>query len=357
MTSRWLPRGSLVGVEAVAALAGGCGSAATQPRNEDAARLMAPVPACVMRLPGRRVKTGYARSMSETGYWRLVFPTFDAEKLSLPEDAVPCTGRNVLGDPAFKGGEWIRRYPLAVEEGEILLGSGGDRIKALWMRTHRFPDGTEAGPLALVRPKEDSAEVYAVGVYRGLTKRPYFSLERIGPEIVITVQDEGCTGNLKSEPCRSITSVYLPRKGELVRLTAFTTDHRDYVDAGEPGAPGHIEYRLSSSAKYVPEGIKLFEQITAKDEAGRELRHAELERVFTLRDVELVPSEDSLWPRVFPKVSKDQDKAQDEPSKPAGTAGGEILRPKYDCCDEGLPSAPSPKRATCRSCSRAASDR
>jgi len=341
---------------------GGCGAAAKEQHREDSTRMLAPVPACVMRLPERRVKNGLARSMTETGYWHLVFPTFDVEKQALPEDAVPCTGRNVLADPALKGGEWIRRYPVAVEEGEILLGGGGDRLKALWMRTHRFPDGTEAGPLALVRPKEDSAEVYAVGVYRGITKRPYFALERIGPEVVVTVQDEGCTGNTKIEPCRSLTSIFLPRKGELVRLTAFTADRRDYVDVGDPGSYGRIEYRLTSSARYMKEGVKLFEQMTAKDEGGRELRHAELERLFTLRDIELVPNEDSLWPHVYPKGAKGDPNSSgtDDPPKPAGApgtptggnAGGDALKPKYGCCDEDLPAAPSPKRPTCRQCSK-----
>src|SRR5215471_4368424 len=219
---------------ALAALAPlACGSAAKEPHYENEARLLAPVPACITRLPTRKTKTGYARALNEPTYWKLVFPSFDAEKISLPENAIPCTGRNVFADPAFTGGEWIRKYPLAVEEGEILMGSGGDRIKVLWLRTHRFADGTEAGPLAMVRAKDDTAEVYAVGVYRGLTKRPYFQLERIGPEVVATVSDEGCTGNMKVEPCRNQVSVYLPRRGELVRLTTFAAERRDYVDGGE----------------------------------------------------------------------------------------------------------------------------
>ncbi len=330
----------------------GCGAAAAkEPHFEDPTRLLAPVPACVMRLPVRRVKTGLARNMSEAGYWRLVFPTFDTEKLALPEDAVPCTGRNVLADPALKGGEWIRRYPVAVEEGEITLGTGGDRLKALWMRTHRFPDGTEAGPLALVRPKEDAAEVYAVGIYRGITKRPYFALERIGPEVVVTVQDEGCSGNTKLEPCRSVTSIFMPRRGELVRLTAFTADRRDYMDVGEPGSYGRIEYRLTSSARYIKEGVRVYEQMSAKDDGGRELRHAEIERIFTLRDIELVPNEDSLWPHIYPKGAKgDPDAPAEDPKKPGtgGAAGGDNLKPSYGCCDENLPSPPSQKRTTCK---------
>jgi hypothetical protein len=306
-----------------------------------------------MRLPARRVTTGVSRAMSEPAYWKLVFPTFDSEKVSLPENAIPCTGRNVLADPAFTGGEWIRKYPLAVEEGEILLGSGGDRIKVLWLRTHRFPDGTEAGPIAMVRAKEDSAEVYAVGVYRGITKRPYFQLERIGPEVVATVSDEGCTGNTKVEPCKSMVSVYLPRKGELVRLTTFASERRDYVVAGEPGVYGaHIEYHLQTAPRYVPEGIKLYEQVKATDEAGRELRKAEVERDFVLRDVTLVPNEGPLWPRIFPKPTNEKEDAA--PPKSADGAGRTgALKPKYGCCDDDLRVTPAPKSAPCAACARA----
>jgi hypothetical protein len=308
---------------------------------------MAPVPACIKRLTTRRAKNAPMRNLSETGYWSLVFPTFDNDKMSLPEGAVPCTGRNVMADQAFQGGEWIRKYPLAVEEGELMLGSGSDRLKVLWLRTHKFPDGTEAGPLALVRPKDDSAEVYAVGVYRGLTKRPFFSVERIGPEAVVTISDEGCTGNMKVEPCKSVTTVFLPRRGELVKLVAFSSERRDYVTAGEPGAPGRIEYRLTTSAKYVPIGVKLFEQVRARDEAGRELRNAELERTFTLRDVELVPDDEPLWPKIFPRQGTKDD--TDKEKSATGGAGGP-LKPEYGCCGDALPPPNLPKPGGCKTC-------
>ena len=327
----------------------GCGSAAKEPHVEDTVRELAPVPACVMPLGARRAHTGLVRSLSEQSYWRAVFPSFDVEKQALPEDAIACTGRNILADPELRGGEWIRRYPLAVEQGEILLGSGGNQLKVLWLRTHRFPDGTEAGPLALVRAKDDFSEVYAVGVYRGQTKRPFFGLERIGPEVVVTVSDEGCTGNTKREACTSVTSVYLPRRGELVRMTAFATDRRDYVDGGEPGAKDRIEYRLTSSAKYVPEGVELFEEVLAKDGMGRELRKAELQRKFVVRDTELLPSDDSLWPRIFPRPTKKVEpapraKTAANASRPASDAGvgGTDLSPKFSCCEDGVPTLPAP---------------
>jgi hypothetical protein len=238
-----------------------------------------------------------------------------------------------------------------VEQGEIILGSGGDRLKALWLRTHKFKDGTEAGPLALVRAKETAYEVYAVGVYRGQTTRPYFGLERIGPEVVITVSDEGCTGNTKRQPCSSVTSLYLPRRGELILMTAFATERRDYVDGGEPGDHSEIEYRLTSSAKYASEGVEVSEEVTAKDVTGRELRKAELDRKYVVRDTELVPAEPSLWPRIFPRPTTELPAIPKVSARATRTAfgstesvhdGGSNLVPKFSCCDDGLPTAPAP---------------
>ena len=161
---------------------------------------------------------------------------------------------------------------------------------------------TEVGPLALVRTREDFAEVYAVGTYRGHTKRPTFGLERVGYEALVTVKDDECTGpdRKAGTRCDSTLSVYLPRRGVLEHLATFSTERHDFVVRGEPGASGSIEYRLSAGAKFVETGITLFEQIIATDEAGRELRHAELERVFTLADTHLNANEDPLWPRIFP---------------------------------------------------------
>jgi hypothetical protein len=130
-----------------------------------------------------------------------------------------------------------------------------------------------------------------------------------------------------------------------VKLTGFASERRDYVTAGEPGAAGRIEYRLTTAAKYVPEGIRLFEQVRARDEAGRELRNAELERTFTLRDVELVPDADALWPKIFPRGG-----AKDEPGTPKSAEGGGPLKPEYGCCGDALPPPNLPKPGGCKTC-------
>lgn len=287
----------------LSALLLGCAGTPKPPYIEDEARIMAPPPACIMRLPTRPAR-GTMRNLKEHQYWELVFPTFEQTRQALPEKAIACTGRDVFADRAFEGATRTDAYPAPVSEGEILMGSGGDRLRVLWMRTHKTESGLDVGPLALVRTRDDFAEVYAVGAYRGRTKRPLFGLERMGVEAIVTVKDEACTGpDYKTgAPCESTLSAYLPFRGVLQNLAVFSTERRDFVQEGEPGSTGSVEYHLTAGVKFAETGATLYEQVVAQDEGGRELRHAELERVFKHFDARLVPNEEPLWPRIFPVV-------------------------------------------------------
>src|SRR5580700_1255362 len=94
---------------ALAAGAGALGTAACAvdrpARIEDEARAMAPVPACILPLAARSHGAGQTmRNLTEDQYWELVFPSYDAQKHSLPANAVTCTGRRVFDDPVFAGG-------------------------------------------------------------------------------------------------------------------------------------------------------------------------------------------------------------------------------------------------------------
>mgnify|MGYP001288840301 CR=1 FL=1 len=289
---------------------------------------MAPPPACIMRLPPRSTeKTSQtARGMGlttlkEDEYWELVFPSFERPRQALPDKALSCTGRTVFDDPAFKGATRVATYPAPVSEGDILVGSGGDRLRVVWLRTHRDPDGLEVGPLALVRAKQDFGEVYAVGAYKGRTSRPLFQLERIGLEAVVSVQDEDCTRKdyKIGTPCESTQTLFLPRKGVLQNLATFSTERRAFVSRGEPGSSGMVEYHLTAAPKFGDKGVVLSEQIVAIDEGGRELRHAEIERVFLLDDVRLTPSEEPLWPRIVPGKTSPSVADVDTPAEPAPT--------------------------------------
>ncbi|MFO0672244.1 MAG: hypothetical protein U0235_21895 [Polyangiaceae bacterium] len=299
------PRGAILGALSFSLVAGvlalaGCGSVAQPARNEDVSRQNAPVPACIMPMPVRPTSKGTLKRLRDLQYWELVFPTYDATNQKLPQDALACTGQNVFKEPLFEGGDSDRGWPRKIEESDVLLGSGGDRLKVAWFRTHTFKDGATAGAIALVRSQEEYAEAYAIGALRSVSPKPYLMMERMGPEVAVTAQDDVCLEEKKG-PCETRMTVYLPRNGVLKPVASFATKKRDFVMASEPGSTGRIEYRLTAAPKFTEEGIRLYEQVLAVDEGSRELRRAEVERVYKLENRVLTESEGSLWPRVFPR--------------------------------------------------------
>lgn len=283
---------------ATSAWAPACASTEERPRTEDDARQLAPLPACLVQLdgagPGGKRTEGVVRSLREEQIWSLVYPGFDPKKgMGPPPDARACNGRKPLEDPALAGGA-----PAKIDEGAVALGAGSDRLKVAWLRSLTFPDGTTGGALALIRTFEGTAEVYAVGSYRGRAKTQ-FTIERIGPEVVAVAQDDGCTGRRAGAGCETMVSVFRPRFGILDRVAGIAQERVTYATDSEPGVRGRTEYRLSSSIQYVDGGIRVLEQVLVRDELGREVRKAELERAYTFApDGTMVVDEDSLWTRV-----------------------------------------------------------
>lgn len=261
---------------------------------------MAPVPACIMPLSARSHGVGQTmRNLSDDQYWQLVFPAYDARNHTLPANALTCTGSRVFDDAVFAGGT-TRGSPIDIQPGDAQFGNGGDRVRIVWLRTHRWPDGSEAGAMALVRAKEDFAEVYAVGAYRRSNGALTLQAERLGTEVVISATDDGCQGQAKNAPCETSVSLFLPRFGKLVRVATIATEKRAYAQGSEPGIQGQVEYELTASPQYTQDGIKLFEQVQAKDPAGHIVHKTQLERLFVLHDGNLEQGSDSLWGKVYP---------------------------------------------------------
>lgn len=281
----------------VSALA--CASVEERPRTEDDARQLAPLPACIVQLDGSRSKrasgapsAGVVRSLREEQIWSLVYPGFDPSKGALPEGARACTGRMPLEKDVTEG------TSTPIDEGAISLGGGSDRLKIAWLRSHTFPDGSVGGAVALLRTFEGTAEVYAVGSYHGRPKT-LFMTERMGPEVVIVAQNDGCTGRAEGTPCETMLTVFRPRFGVLERIADIAQERVTYTTNDEPGIRGKVEHRLSSSAQFVEGGIRVLEQILVRDALGREIRRAELERSYTFApDGTMVVDEDSLWSRL-----------------------------------------------------------
>lgn len=280
-----------------------CASTEERPRTEDDARQLAPLPACFTQIGPSRAKSQStdraAVSLREEQIWPLVFPSFDRKRATLEEEAQACNGRAPLRDETLKGGA-----PSKIEEGAIVMGGGGDRLKAAWMRSRTFEDGTAGGALALLRTIDGTAEVYAVGSFRGRAKAT-FTIERLGPRVVVVAQDDGCKARKPEAGCESVVTVFQPRLGVLDRIASIALERVSFVVDGEPGIHGKVEYRLSSSIQYLDGGIRVLEQVLVRDELAREVRRSEQERSFTFApDGNLVVDEDSLWSRVTSRAKE-----------------------------------------------------
>jgi hypothetical protein len=294
-----------VGAGAAFAAPLGCGTERPM-RIEDQARAMVPVPACILPLAARTHGAGQTmRNLTEDQYWQLVFPAYDAQKHQLQANALTCTGARVFDDPVFAGGT-TRGSPIDVQEGDAQFGNGGDRVRIVWLRTHRWPDGSEAGAMALVRAKEDFAEVYAVGAYRRSNGELTMQAERLGTEVLVSATDDSCHGQPKTAACETNIGLYLPRYGKLARVATIITEKRAYAQGGEPGIQGQVEYELTASPQYTADGIKLFEQVQATDPAGRVVHKTQLERQYVLQDGDLKQGSESLWGKVYPGVASTQ---------------------------------------------------
>jgi hypothetical protein len=278
---------------AIALCLSACAETEVRPRTEDDARQLAPLPACLRQTASKQA--GVVKSLGEDEAWQLVYPSFDKARHVLPADAAACTGRHVLEGKDLAGG---KPKPV-IQEGDASFASGGDRLKVVWLRSLAYDDGTEGGALALVRALEGTIEVYAVTGFRGRPKT-LFSLERVGPELVVVATDDGCKGRKPGAGCETPVTVLVPRYGVLERGAAFAQERIAYAEGTEPGVPGKVEYRLASATTFVEGGIRVLEQVMVKDDAGREVRRAELERAYTFApDGSLVVSDDSLWSRVI----------------------------------------------------------
>ena len=293
----------------------GCGGAQPRSKIEDQSRRIAPLPACVLHLPERRAgSAGTARKLREDEIVKLMFPSFDESKRTLPQGARSCTGSAVFDDPLFRDGQLVRSkaWPFIEQEGDMIYGGGGDRLKIVWLRTHTYADGSAAGPLAVIRSGERFAELFAVGTYKSQPERTRLATVRMGSEYLVTAEDDGCASHKEGAACQTILSVLLPRKGRFLPVVDVPVERIGYSGKAERGSLGVLEYRLTSVPEFKDDAIKVVEQVRVKDDTGRELRKAEHERVITVDDRGgATASEPSLWDQVI----KSEDLKPQKPEK------------------------------------------
>ncbi|MBN1610122.1 MAG: hypothetical protein JW940_26080 [Polyangiaceae bacterium] len=276
--------------------AAGCAGAVESSRLEDRARRTIPVPICLKALE-RHGGAGVVSVLKPQDYWALILPTYDAGSNTVDRSSPDCSGRPVFSNPELAHAEGLRSGSLVVKPDDAVVQPGPDDMRIVWLRTHKFADGTAAGPLALARPREGYAEVYATGFYRGRAKDSRFSLERMGARFAVTVGDEGCSGGKPNRPCESSFQVFVMAAGKLVGSARFTLDRVDYRSVS--GVPGPVQFRLTAMPTFQSGKLMVTEQLVLRDENQAVIRKSDMVRVFRLEpNGRLVTKQESLWKQV-----------------------------------------------------------
>jgi hypothetical protein len=226
-------------------------------------------------------------------YWSLVLPSFDGGANTVDRSAPDCSGRAVFELPELAEAEGVRSGALTVKPATAVVTPAPDGLRIVWLPTHRFANEEAAGPLALLRPREGFAEVYATGFYRGNEKNSRFALERMGARFVVTASDEGCA-TAKGKQCASAFKVYVMRSGLLAPSANLVVDRVDFRSMA--GVPGAVQYRLTVTPIFEDKVLRVIEQLAVRDENQSVLRKSDTERVFKLAaNGRLECNQPSLW--------------------------------------------------------------
>lgn len=290
-----MKRWPLLSLMLVGAELAGCAGAVESSKLEDNARRSVPVPICLKPLP-RHGAAGVVATMKPEDYWSALLPSYDPGAGTVDRSAADCSGRQLLITNDLLQAEGSRTGPIKVTDGDVSISPGPDGFKIVWLRTHHFSDGSAAGLLALARPREAYAEVYAVGLHKGSPSRSRFAFERLGSDIVVSAADEGCSGVKPNQPCETSYTAYLLSSGQLVPGARFALDRIQY---GQAAGVGPVQYRLTATPVFQDRAIRVVEQVVVRDSTQTEIRKSDLERVFQMRERgKLVANTDSLWNQV-----------------------------------------------------------
>ena len=273
-----------------------CKGSVLSSKTEDNARQMIPVPICVKRLP-RGTQPGVLVSLTPSEYWGLLLPTFDRNANTIDPTAPDCSGRLTLATISQQG---LSR--MKVDPEKAIISPGADNLKIVWLESHPLGEDTYEGLIALTRVRESYFEVYAVGIHRGRPDGTRFTLQRMGPRLVIEGTQQDCSGRGEDRRCRASNYVYLMGTGALRAAASFPMEAVATAPARD--GLGTAEWRFSASTDYRDTAIQITEHLSIKSPAEGETRSSDLERAYRLENGQLVASGESLWTKTQREIEQ-----------------------------------------------------
>jgi hypothetical protein len=295
-----------------ALLLGACSAAIESSKLEDHVRREVPVPICLKSLERR--STAGVSAATPADYWSLVLPSYDVGSSMIDRSAPDCAGRDVFSDALFQDAEGSRTGMIPAKTDDLLETPGANDFKVLWLRAQHFASGEAAGPLALARPREGHAEVYAIGLYRGNATGSHFSIERLGPRMLVTASDEGCAGVKPGQACQTKLNIFLMNAGQLTSVASLVLDRIEY--GLTPGTSGTVQYRMTGTPLFDPKSLRVSEQVVVRDSTETAIRKSNLDRTFVLKGSTLQPSAGSLWDQVVVNTGRSVPPPTAKPTHP-----------------------------------------
>lgn len=275
---------------------------AVQQDTMAAARASVPVSVCRTQLTSAGAgASNRVRELDAEQWVGVIVPQFDRDK-GLEPTAVDCTGNYVFANESLRDGATPRDWPLIVEPEDVVMQTGPNGMKTIWVRSIRFDNGDEGGPIAMARASGDSADVFAVGSFRGPANTK-ITPARLGNDMIVVAETKECPP--EGTDCRKRAYFFLPRRGRLIQASVIDLERTAVVPSiTERGL--FTEYKLRTDVSYKPDGIVLLEQlrvrITHTDvptlDTDRSLRTVEFSRMLKVERDSMFSTNDPLWERV-----------------------------------------------------------
>jgi hypothetical protein len=192
-----------------------------------------------------------------------------------------------------------------------VFGSGPNRLRVVWFRTHETRPGRAVGVLAVVRTTEEFAQVFGLGTFEGAYETSRFTVERLGDEFLVSAVDDGCGAVRPGEECDSDLHLYKVELGELRPILQIPVERVRHAEkpSDTPAYAGvdRVVYHLEAAPSYDAAQLSLLEQVTTTVQpSGKEVARAERERWLTFYGDRSQWSEPSLWDRETQTESRAQ---------------------------------------------------
>jgi hypothetical protein len=274
----------------------GCAATIETTKIEDAARRDVPVAICVKAMERYGV-SGVVAQLNPKDYWALLFPSYGKTTQSIDPAAPDCAGRPSLFADQLSGDAQAGVNGLVVTDDQVAVSHVPGKFQIVWLKTHSFGPADVGGLIALVRPREGRAEVYAIGNHRG-NPATRFELERMGSQFAVTATDSNCTSATADKTCESTMHVFEMRTGQLTFVAQFHTARNAYATDSK----GHsAKYRMSATPTFDAAGLRVNEQLIIDDPTETGTRKSNAQRVFKYDEQRrLVADQNSLWERMVP---------------------------------------------------------